>query len=516
MGSLHVMSFSIWLDRSRYHAMTPRDPTAALRQFDRLAYSQAADRAAWSARMRQFFLNQRSPLARAQYILRAASVGTASVHAPGHADELLLALRTFQVNDVHNEVNQCLGLLAFWWNVRGLDHSAIEASHMALARTGLSVVDRARLMRVISEALASQRLLPLAWRLADEVLASERKFSRSPAEVAAMAQVRAHLHFVEAVRARRVPSTYTIDLPADEPDRLGYEQHALACEQQLRICRESGTPRPDVHGQLQALLGDEQGMQHQMALVETGAVGSLASMTHQFNWAWCWRVLGQTGKAGGMLSALRDALPAAEQSRLRSFVLFESSLCAQAAGDAPAALAWLMQFNRWTAETSMLDQQTLRQLKGPALGASRSPATASGPTLLATRPSAPAAEPELRSTEPALLKHAEQLYLSRLPRRVSLQSLAEELGVTIRTLQLASRRHRHCTLLQMLRREVMNEALALVQHSDESFAGIAARLGYRDATAFSRDFAKVHGRSPRHCRGLASAQAIGAAPVLTR
>jgi AraC-like DNA-binding protein len=99
-----------------------------------------------------------------------------------------------------------------------------------------------------------------------------------------------------------------------------------------------------------------------------------------------------------------------------------------------------------------------------------------------------------------VLAEAEQLFLSRLPRRVSLSGLAGEIGVSIRTLQLAARRHRDCTLGEMLRFRLLDRARELLEHSDLPVNEIARRLGYPHPTSFARDVKRRFGSSPRDLR----------------
>jgi len=86
---------------------------------------------------------------------------------------------------------------------------------------------------------------------------------------------------------------------------------------------------------------------------------------------------------------------------------------------------------------------------------------------------------------------------------VSLRRAAEQLGVSTRSLQreLESQGTSYSRLLDEIRFAMARQMLL---HSKTTIRGISRRLGYRDASSFSRAFARWAGCSPRAYRAASS------------
>jgi AraC-like DNA-binding protein len=97
-----------------------------------------------------------------------------------------------------------------------------------------------------------------------------------------------------------------------------------------------------------------------------------------------------------------------------------------------------------------------------------------------------------------------QLYLGRRP--VTTTFLAQELGMTLRTLQ---RRldDEGTSVRALIRRHRAELAVGLLERPDTRAANVALALGYADGAAFSRAFKDWTGKTPRDARTLRRRQA---------
>lgn len=500
--------------------------TRLLEELDRLAHA-PVEQLARAEQLRPLFLTQRDPLLRAQFLLKVGTLGDTQRPLSQVIDDLLLARRIFRVNERSLEDQRCLARLAYWHNRQGLPAATLLAGRMALEPGGLPLAERALLVVVMCLALAAQRQLPTAWALLDELAAPMRAVAGEGPVAARLQGTRASLHFVEALRACRIESLYSLDLPPGEPDVAARDHHLEACEQQLRRIEGAG-PLPPAARVLAALCaalrGDAEGLLTRLgpAQAQPGAE-ALGEGVRLYNLGWGLRVLGRPDAAQ---AACRQALVPMERlldNRNLLLLRYELSLCERDLGRQEAAYAELTAHLQVGARLAGLDLQAVQALVEPRPGAaarSTPQADRAGPAPAPRRDIAPPPDPAaaafdgtapLRATEPPCLARAEHLLLAQLPRRLPLTRLAEQVGVSLRTLQAAAQGWRGMTLTQMLRARLMAEALRLLADTDASLREIALRLGYADPNAFSRDFKRVYGASPRLQRGLLASGADPAA-----
>jgi AraC-like DNA-binding protein len=338
--------------------------------------------------------------------------------------------------------------------------------------------------------------LPAAWALLDEVTALAGDRVSDPLALARVGVVRASLHFVEGMRARRMADAYCLDMEPGEPDLVASDRHLMACEQHLALVESAGMPGGKAMlAVICALRGDADGMLARLdSPREPRPTGSLGEAARLYNLGAAWRMMGRIDLAQAAHRQAQTVLEGQPSSRNLQLLYFDLHLCAKAAGDHAQALVHLERSVFTGARLSALDleaAQALVDAVGPL-----SSAVATWPGLPSQPANLPGSDARLRASEPPCLQRAENLCLAQLPRRLPLASLAEQAGVALRTLQAVARSYRHVTLTEMLRRRVMAEALTRVLHSDRALKDLAEELGYRDPAAFSRDFKRVHGAAP--------------------
>lgn len=488
--------------------MTEFKPAAALREFDRLAARDDTPQAlAWLRTMRPRFMTQTDALLRAKFMLRAGGLRDSAQPMRQLIDELMLAIGIFRAHGQAADAAHGLARLAYWYHRKGLLMPALLCGRQALAARELPSAERTRLQVLLVGGLAAQRLMADAWAMLAEVEAH-----RLPQPEAWMLTAsRASLHLVEAVRARRLASAFTLDLPPGQaPDLASAEHHLDACERLLADLppRARGLEVPVyVLSSCHALRGDRTAALAPFAArreATRSPDGRLSHAVALYNEGWCLRVLGDGAQAAVRLHEALDLLAKQPTSRLQSMVCLDLAECARQQGDAAQALHWMDHtVHRLTVLRSM--EHEAMAVLAKLLDA---PAVASGATDRAAALVQPVAAPPApaQEGEPAVLAHAEALFVSRLPRRMPLPTLAAELGVSIRTLQLTARRYRQCTLGEMLRAQVMLRARALLRESGLSIAEVAAALGYQDASSLSRDVRRHFGCTPRTLRAGLSAR----------
>lgn len=490
-----------------------------LGEFDRLAREPVERQLAWAAQVRPLFLALRDPLLKARYLLKVGSLGDTLLPPQQLSEDLLLAQRIFLANGMELDAARCLARLAYWYNRRGLPMSAVLAGRMALTHDGLPLAERMQLVTPMCLALAAQRQLPAAWSLLDELAAPIRKGPGDRRIQARLDGIGASLHFIEALRARRLASLYCVDLLPGEPDLAASERQLQACEQRLQAYEGTGLSSQAsiaLRAMTCALRGDSQGVQARLGLPDPGRqTDALSQAVQLYNLGWCWRVLGCIDLAQAACRQSLQRLGSFQHQRVLLQVHYELSLCAQAACDPGGAHAHLSDFVHLNAHLATSDLEAAQALVAQTNASVQAMATPPGLRAAASAPSAPSAH--LRATEPACLARAEKLLIERLPRRQPLTSLATQVGVSLRTLQAAAQSYRGMTLSEMLRQRVMAEARRLLRDTDLSLREIAARCGHRDPSAFSRDFKRVYGSAPSvHRTMLASARPPAAAAPPSR
>lgn len=462
-----------------------------LGEFDRMASEPVAHQLAWAEPLRPLFLAQRDPLLKARFLLKVGSLRDTLQPITQVTDDLLLALRTFRANDMELEAAHCLARLAYWYNRRGLDNATLLTGRAALGAGSLPLAERIQVAGPMAAVLASQLRLPAAWSLLADVTASAAGQVLNPQAWARVDAAYASLHLIEALRARRVPSVYCLDQVPGPPDGASYREHRALAERHLLAFERSGLPgdRP-MHAMLAALDGDAERVQTCLGSAEQATPDdSLSETLRLYNLGWCLRVLDRAGAARDVLQqALQRMERRAQNDRTLRKAHFDLHLCAQALGDFRLAHAALENYVRLGARMASQDLDVAQSLNR-TIGVLPSGAPA------AARPRHTEAAP-LRATEPPCLQRALQLQQTQLPRRLPLAHVAAQVGVSLRTLQAAARSYRGMTLTEMLRRNLMAEALRLLGDTGLNLREIAARCGYDDPSSFSRDFKRVYGTAP--------------------
>lgn len=446
--------------------------------------------------LRPAFLAQRDQLLKARFLLAADQLDPIRRPVAAQIDDLLRALRVFRANGLAAELARCLARLCLRYTQDGLDLAALAAGRAALDAPQLHLVDRIHLLGPMTRALTHQMRLPAAWALVEEVAASARALSRDGVAWAHFELTRAALHCVEAIRAARQPSVYSLELGPGPSDPLRVEQHLSACERLLDnppVTHLGTTARAQLRAIVAALRGQAEPA---LALLEGHAVvpDSLSEIVHCSTLGWCLRVLGRPAEALVSLQRADDLLQRLPAGKARQLVDYDLALCLRQLGRCDLAYEAFDRYIRQRAICFAAETVAARALE-EALNPRESPREATLRSL-AQRSAPPPEDIELLRTEPPCLALAERALLQHLPRRLGVQALAQQGGVSLRTLQQAARRYRGQTLSDLLRQCLMKEALQLMADTDLSLQEIAARCSYRDAGAFSRDFKRVHGSAP--------------------
>lgn len=445
--------------------------------------------------LRPAFMAQRDQLLKARFLLAADQIEPIRRPVAAQIDDLLRALRVFRVNAQAGELARCLARLCHRYTQEGQDLAALTAGRAALDAPQLHLVDRIHLLGPMTRALAHQMRMPAAWALVEEVAASARGLSRDGVVWAHFELTRAALHIVEAIRAARQPSVYSLELGPGPVDAALVEQHLSACERLLDAPPVTylGGARAQLRAVAAALRGQAEEV---LALLQGDPVvpDSLAEIVQMSTLGWCLRVLNRPADALACLQRADELLQLLPAGKVRQLVDYDLALCLRALGRSDQACDALDRYIRQRAIGFSAETVAARALED-ALTPRESPRDATLRSLT-QRSARPPEDIELLRTEPACLALAERALLEHLPRRLGVQALAQHAGVSLRTLQQAARSHRGQTLSDLLRQCLMKEALQLMADTDLSLQEIAARCAYRDAGAFSRDFKRVHGSAP--------------------
>ena len=445
--------------------------------------------------LRPAFMVQRDQLLKARFLLAADQIEPICRPVAAQIEDLLRALRVFRANGLAAELARCLARLCLRYTQDGLDLAALTAGRAALDAPQLHLVDRIHLLGPMTRALTHQMRLPAAWALVEEVAASARVLSRDGVAWAHFELTRAALHGVEAIRAARLPSVYSLELGLGAADPLRVEQHLSACERLLDT--PPVTHLGSARAQLRAIVAAMRGQADQaLGLLRQHSVvpDSLSEIVQCSTLGWCLRVLGRPAEALASLQRADELLQRLPAGKARLLVDYDLALCLRELGRSERACDAFEHYIRQRAICFATETVAARALE-EALNPRESPRELTLRSL-AQRSARPPEDIELLRTEPPCLALAERALLQHLPRRLGVQALAQHGGVSLRTLQQAARRYRGQTLSDLLRQCLMKEALQLMADTDLSLQEIAARCAYRDAGAFSRDFKRVHGSAP--------------------
>jgi PAS domain S-box-containing protein len=99
-----------------------------------------------------------------------------------------------------------------------------------------------------------------------------------------------------------------------------------------------------------------------------------------------------------------------------------------------------------------------------------------------------------------LLAAAVEVARTRFSEQLSVGAMADAAGLTVTQLERTSRRVLGLSPKQLILRFRLEEAIRLLDTTDESIADIATRCGYYDQSAFGRHFRRTVGTSPASYR----------------
>jgi AraC family transcriptional regulator len=114
------------------------------------------------------------------------------------------------------------------------------------------------------------------------------------------------------------------------------------------------------------------------------------------------------------------------------------------------------------------------------------------------RGTAPGAE----TTCPRWLLKTRDMLHDRFTERLSLETIAAEIGVHPSHLVRAFKQHFHCTIGDYIRNLRMAQARHLLTHSEIPLSEIALAIGYSDQSHFTTAFRRQTGISPGKCRKI--------------
>lgn len=104
-----------------------------------------------------------------------------------------------------------------------------------------------------------------------------------------------------------------------------------------------------------------------------------------------------------------------------------------------------------------------------------------------------AAPAPARPDEPEYLRKVASFVQQRLAQKVTVTSVVDQMLVNRRTLEMACRRFRGCTVRELIVQIKLAHARHLMETSQLSLASIRQAVGYDSASVFRSDFVAVHG-----------------------
>ena len=450
---------------------------------------------------RAAFMAADDPVLKARYLVLNPQLRSSSQVSLALMDDLLLALKIFRVNKLQRCVGETLGRLVVWASVMGLDALALTAGRAAMACSEVPLADRYRLATPLCMALARSGRYDSMMLLADSLKAAAEAADAAP-------QVRYHYlgtlataHYFAALRATATSSVYTLVLPPLTRDMAVFEHHRQRVMAALDERRHLGPDlylRPRYLALLASLRGDATEAQQWMDSYGTAEVRA--------------GILGLTFRASTLIYVDRheQALPLlmavgqqlGDEMRHPLIAMnmhYAVYQCQHALGQPAQALDALQAYAALDARLHSAEPGLLRGL-ADALGLRslheyRDPlpqgqqTAASGDTNV-----------HLRASLPPTLARARRVVVDRLPVRLTPASLAAHIGVNLRTLQAQARSHLGQTLTDMIRDQVVNQALQWLADPQLRIDEVAARCGYRSAAHFSSDVKRMTGASPLQLR----------------
>lgn len=466
------------------------------------------------------FATARSPLLRAEFALLRARLHETRRPLAEQTTALETAVLTFSANGRGRETSQCVAQLAYWYNLSGHEVSAVAAARWALRQPELPLADRLALFLPVAMAYAHQLRLGDAWQAWEHHFAADHARCRDPQLAGALRSALASLHFLSALRARRLATVYSLDLAEGPPDVDAFEQHltqveALLSADGLPGCLPAAEEarRRDLRGMVCALRGDLAGLERHLAdppgPPEPGSPRH-GQVSRLYNLGWAWRIAGQPERA---LPCLRAAQAQADAgSKLAARLPYDLSCTLAALGQAQAAHQALQTFLRLRSAAAAADLATLGRLQDlsvrtHAAMAVPDRATPTGPGAVAA-----AVDPiRLQQSEPPSLQRLQRLLAEPGGLYLKPAEVARRLGVSLRSLQAALQRYRGSSLVALQRDQRLRQAAEHLRHTDRPIKDIAEEAGFADSAGFTHAFRRMLGLSPSQYR-LRAARPAGGPP----
>jgi AraC family transcriptional regulator len=108
--------------------------------------------------------------------------------------------------------------------------------------------------------------------------------------------------------------------------------------------------------------------------------------------------------------------------------------------------------------------------------------------------------PAARLRPPAWLRRVRDILESSSPGELTIQAIADEVGVHRGHISRVFRQHWGCSVGDFLRSKQVEAAAKRLRESNEALASIAQSLGYADQSHFTRVFKEFKGATPRQYR----------------
>lgn len=458
------------------------------------------------------FAAARSPLLRAEFALLRARLHETRRPLAEQSAALETAVLTFAANGRSREKSQCVAQLAYWYNLSGHEVSAVAAARWALRQPELPLEDRLALFLPVAMAYAHQLRLGDAWQAWERHFAADHARCRNPQLAGALRSALASLHFFSALRARRLPTVYSLDLAEGAPDEAAFERHMAQVEALLSgdglpgsLTAVEEARQRDLRGMVCALRGDLAGLERHLAdppgPPEPGNPRH-GQVSRLYNLGWAWRIAGRPERA---LPCLRAAQAQADAgSKLAARLPYDLSCTLGALGQAQAAHEELRAFLRLRSAAAAADLATLGRLQDLSV---RAGAAAPG-----ARSALPQARPAAAEVDPIRLQQSEPPSLQRLQRLLAEPGglylkpaeVAERLGISLRSLQAALQRYRGSSLVALQREQRLRQAAEHLRHTDRPIKDIAEQAGFADSAGFTHAFRRMLGLSPSQYRQRAA------------
>jgi AraC-like DNA-binding protein len=117
-----------------------------------------------------------------------------------------------------------------------------------------------------------------------------------------------------------------------------------------------------------------------------------------------------------------------------------------------------------------------------------------------TRPGEANGEPPKRPLEPYFLKRADRFILEHLAEDFTVEQLATQCGVSLRTLEKSFVDFRGMTPVAQVRNARLDRARVALSENGATVADVATRCGFKSSTTFATEYRKRFGVPPSHVR----------------